>query len=240
MAEEKFIVEPHFRLQEWVAEEKGYFQGRRSRLRFPRADPVDRWQASLQRRQGRRDAKLRARPRSKCELRLSLDGRRCGIEGQGPALCRRLFGVALRPSSCRPTRPSRGPRILPACRSRSATSPAATTRRSRRSSNIMPADKINLSFADGMLFKRMELLLDGKAPATSLFSGPYYFAEQLGYRKIIDTTFMIATMITERSRSGGPAQVLPRPAPRATRHRCSTRSATRTTTSTNSRCAIMP
>jgi hypothetical protein len=26
MAKEKFIVEPHFRLQEWVAEEKGYFK----------------------------------------------------------------------------------------------------------------------------------------------------------------------------------------------------------------------
>jgi hypothetical protein len=29
-----------------------------------------------------------------------------------------------------------------------------------------------------------------------LFSGPYYFAEQLGFRKVIDTTFMIATMLT--------------------------------------------
>jgi len=59
----------------------------------------------------------------------------------------------------------------------------------------MPADKINLTFADGMLFKRMELLIEGKAPAVNLFSGPYYFAEQLGFRKVIDTTFMIATMI---------------------------------------------
>jgi hypothetical protein len=59
----------------------------------------------------------------------------------------------------------------------------------------MPADKISLSFADGMLFRRMELLLDGKAPACALFSGPYYLAEQLGFRKIIDTSFMIATMV---------------------------------------------
>ena len=47
-----------------------------------------------------------------------------------------------------------------------------------------------------MLFHRLDQLLDGKAPASALFSGPYYFAEQLGFRKIIDTTFMIATMIT--------------------------------------------
>ena len=46
-----------------------------------------------------------------------------------------------------------------------------------------------------MLFGRMEKLIDGKVPAATLFSGPYYFAEQLGFRKIIDTTFMIATMI---------------------------------------------
>ena len=32
MAKEKFIIEPHFRLQEWVAEEKGYIPG---------TDPVD-------------------------------------------------------------------------------------------------------------------------------------------------------------------------------------------------------
>jgi hypothetical protein len=60
----------------------------------------------------------------------------------------------------------------------------------------LSAEKIALSFADGMLFRRMELLIEGKVPAAALFSGPYYFAEQLGFRKIIDTTFMIATMIS--------------------------------------------
>jgi hypothetical protein len=52
-----------------------------------------------------------------------------------------------------------------------------------------------LSFEEGLLFRRMEALLDGKAPAVALFSGPYYFAEQLGFRKIVDNTFMIAAMI---------------------------------------------
>ena len=41
----------------------------------------------------------------------------------------------------------------------------------------------------------MERLIEGRAPAVNLFSGPYYFAEQLGFRKVIDTTFMIGTMI---------------------------------------------
>src|SRR5690348_16500661 len=55
--------------------------------------------------------------------------------------------------------------------------------------------EINFSFADGMLFSRMELLIDRKVPAASLFSAPYYFLEQLGFRKIIDTTFMMASLI---------------------------------------------
>ena len=42
---------------------------------------------------------------------------------------------------------------------------------------------------------RMEKLFEGQAPAVHLFGGPYYFAEQLGYRKVIDSTFMIGTMI---------------------------------------------
>jgi hypothetical protein len=56
-------------------------------------------------------------------------------------------------------------------------------------------DQINLTFEDGMLFRRLELLIDGKSRAAALFSGPYYLAEQQGFRKVIDTTFMIAAMI---------------------------------------------
>jgi hypothetical protein len=42
----------------------------------------------------------------------------------------------------------------------------------------------------------MELLFDRKVPAAALFSGPYCFMEQLGFRKLIDTSFMMASMIT--------------------------------------------
>jgi hypothetical protein len=59
----------------------------------------------------------------------------------------------------------------------------------------LPSNKIELSFEEGMLFRRLELFLAGKSPAVALFNGPYYFAEQLGCRKIIDNTFMIGAMI---------------------------------------------
>jgi hypothetical protein len=60
----------------------------------------------------------------------------------------------------------------------------------------MALEDIKLSFADGLLFSRLEKLIDRKVPAASLFSGPYYFLEQLGFRKVIDTTFMMATSIS--------------------------------------------
>ena len=43
----------------------------------------------------------------------------------------------------------------------------------------------------------MEHQIDGNIPAVSLFSGPYYFMQQLGFRKILDTTFMMAAMMAE-------------------------------------------
>ena len=58
-------------------------------------------------------------------------------------------------------------------------------------------DDINLRYETGMLFKRMEHLFDGAAPAVHLFNGPYYFAEQTPFPRqgVIDATFMIGTMI---------------------------------------------
>ena len=64
---------------------------------------------------------------------------------------------------------------------------------------FLSAGDINLSFADGLLFKRMEHMIDGNIPAVSLFSGPYYFMEQLGFRKVLDASFMMAAMVAENA-----------------------------------------
>ena len=64
---DKFIIEPHFRLQEWVAEEKGYF----------RDEGLDYVFQELIKSTG--DAVVRARPHLRRELRLSLDRRGGGV-----------------------------------------------------------------------------------------------------------------------------------------------------------------
>jgi hypothetical protein len=74
--QEKFIIEPHFRLQEWVAEEKGYFKDEGLDYIFQEPHPIEPRRTSLQGRQGRRHAVIRARPRLRRKLRLPLDRRR--------------------------------------------------------------------------------------------------------------------------------------------------------------------
>jgi hypothetical protein len=55
---------------------------------------------------------------------------------------------------------------------------------------------IKLHFG-GLLLDRLALLVDRQVPAANLFGAPFYVAEELGFRKIIDTTFMIGHLVTE-------------------------------------------
>ena len=195
MAKEKFIIEPHFRLQEWVAEEKGYFKDEGLDYIFQeliqstdgkhhyRGDKV----GAMQSFERGREANVSCA----CHWTVGV----AASKGKG-RLYADVYSVSpsavFVPTDFAITKPEdlAGVPISVGYQSGSHYSTIQALEQ------YMPADKINLSFADGMLFNRMELLIDGKAPASSLFSGPYYFAEQLGFRKIIDTTFMIATMIT--------------------------------------------
>ena len=214
----KFVIEPHFRLQEWVAEEKGYFRAEGLDYEFRELIRSTEGQHHNKVNQGAFQSIEKGREADR-ELRLPLDRQRRGLQRPRQALFRRLFGRAV--SDLRAGEfadPKRRP-ISPTCRFRSASSRAAITRRSRRSSSTCRPNKINLTFEDGMLFRRMEMLLDGKSSATALFNGPYYLAEQLGFRKIIDTTFMIASMINGDAGARRHQALFPRAEEGAARHR---------------------
>lgn len=60
---------------------------------------------------------------------------------------------------------------------------------------LKPED-IRLNFA-GSFDKRLARLIAGEAKAATLFGIQLYIAEQLGYRKVADTTFMIVGMVPE-------------------------------------------
>jgi hypothetical protein len=60
---------------------------------------------------------------------------------------------------------------------------------------FLKRDEIKLHFG-GLLLDRLALLVDSQVPAASLFGAPFYVAEQLGFQKIIDTTFMIGHLVS--------------------------------------------
>jgi len=195
MSQQKFIVEPHFRLQEWVAEEKGYFKDEGLDYVFQeliqstdgahhsKGDKVGAYQSFERGRQ--------ADVSCACHWTVGV----AASKGKGRIYVD-VYSVAPSGVFVPADSPIKRPEDLDSVPISVGYQSGSHYSTIQALEPYLPADRINLSFADGMLFKRMEMLIDGSAPASALFSGPYYFAEQLGFRKIIDTTFMIATMVT--------------------------------------------
>jgi NitT/TauT family transport system substrate-binding protein len=60
---------------------------------------------------------------------------------------------------------------------------------------FLERDQIKLRFS-GTPHDRTRLLLGGKIPAANIFGAQFYIAEQLGFRKIVDTTFMMGFLLS--------------------------------------------
>jgi NitT/TauT family transport system substrate-binding protein len=58
---------------------------------------------------------------------------------------------------------------------------------------FLAGEEINLRFG-GMPYDRVDALLAGEVPAAAVWGAPIYLVEQRGCRKILDTTFMAAFM----------------------------------------------
>ena len=100
----QFVIEPHFRLQEWVAEEKGYFT--QEGLDYVFRELVQSTDGRIHDRgdQGRRLPVARGGPRRRRQLRLPLDGGRRRLGGPRQALSPRPTRSRRRASSCPPSR----------------------------------------------------------------------------------------------------------------------------------------
>jgi len=143
----KFVISPHFRLQEWVAEEKGYFKTEGLDYEFrDNYGPGD-------------VAKKHATPDKIGAYQSIEQGRACDVSGA----CHWTVNVA------------------------------ASTGHGKLYADAYSVAPCGVFVPPESVIKDPS---DRKVPAASLFSGPYYFLEQLGFRKVIDTTFMMATSIT--------------------------------------------
>ncbi|HET7506434.1 MAG TPA: ABC transporter substrate-binding protein [Kofleriaceae bacterium] len=190
----RFAIEAHFRLQEWVAEEKGYFRAEGLDYEFEEfIRSSDGAHHAATGKTGAFQSIERGRTSNvtcACHWTVNVAASRGHTKLFADAYSVAPAGIFVPAGS-----PIRSPADLagvPISVGYQSGSHYATIQALER---YLASDQIQLSFGEGMLFHRMEALFEGKAPAATLFSGPYYFAEQLGFRKLIDTTFMIAAMI---------------------------------------------
>jgi hypothetical protein len=191
----KFVIAPHMRLHEWVADDKGYFADAgldyefRDELRSPsgrRHDLGDRVGAYQTIEKGRTSD-------VSCACHWTVNVAASVGHGKLYADCYSVAPAGIFvPADSPVTTPEQLAGVPISVGFQSGSHYSAL----QALEQYMPIADVSLSFADGLLFRRMEKLIDGEVPAVSLFSGPYYFAEQLGFRKVIDTTFMMASMIT--------------------------------------------
>lgn len=191
----RFVIAPHMRLQEWVAEGKGYFAAEGLEYEFrdeilskdgKKHDLGDRIGAYQTFEKGRQTDVSCA-----CHWTVNVAASNGRGKLYADAYSVSPAGVFVPPES--PIREPADLRGVPISVGYQSGSHYSTIQALEQ---YLKPDEIRLSFADGLLFKRMELLIDRQIPAASLFSGPYYFMEQLGFRKVIDSTFMMASMIT--------------------------------------------
>jgi hypothetical protein len=191
----KFVIEPHFRLQEWVAEEKGYFKD--EGLDYVFQELVQKTDGKIHD-QGKKVGAYQSLEKGRtsdisCACHWTVNV--AASTGKGK-LYADVYSVSPSGIFVPPDSPVKNPADLAGVPISVGFQSGSHYSTIQSLEQYLPADKIDLSFNDGLLFKRMELLIDRKVPAASLFSGPYYFVEQLGFRKVIDTTFMIGTIVT--------------------------------------------
>jgi NitT/TauT family transport system substrate-binding protein len=194
----KFIIGPHMRLQEWVAEEKEYFTAEgldyellestgfsKLAVKSSAELPKDQIRGAYQTIEQGRTCDIS----SACHWTVNM----AAAAGHG-----RLWGNAysVTPAGIY-TAPDSGIRTaedlanVPVTVGWQSGSHYTTI---QALEPILQREQIKLHFG-GMIFQRLELLVDHEVPVATLFGGCGYFAEQLGFRKILDCTFMTAAIV---------------------------------------------
>lgn len=186
----KFVIAPHFRLHEWVAEEKGYFKAEGLDYEFK---GIWKTHHTANRSGAFQNIEKGLESNVSCACHWTVNV--AASKGHGK-LYADAYSVAPAAVFVPPESDIKRPEDLKGVPISVGFQSGSHYSTIQALEQYLKPEDIKLSFSEGILFGRMENLIDRKTPAAALFSGPYYFLEQLGFRKIIDSTFMIATMLT--------------------------------------------
>jgi NitT/TauT family transport system substrate-binding protein len=197
---------PHGRLQEWVAEEKGYFADEGLEYEF-----VHDYSIST----NRQGSPGHVEPSGVREVRQGAfesmqAGRACDVSSAchwavnmaassrhgrmwGHAYSVTPSGIYVAPES--PLRSSQDlANVAVAVGFHSGSHFSAL----QALEKLLPAAAIKLHFV-GRPLERLALLLDRQVVAANIFGAPMYVLEQQGFRKIVDTTFMIGFLLRQET-----------------------------------------
>ena len=197
----KFRIMPHSRLQEWVAEEKGYFRDEGLDYEFITPDLVDRF----------RNPTIESAEEAPAEVKLgafeSMEaGRACEVSSAchwavnmaAHAESGRMWGHAysMTPSGIwvAPESPIQKPEDLADVEVAVGYHSGSHFSALQALENILPKEQIKLQFVGGPL-DRLQLSLDRRVQSANVFGTPSYVLEQQGFRKVVDTSFMIGFLI---------------------------------------------
>ncbi|MCI0782624.1 MAG: hypothetical protein J4N89_01175 [Chloroflexi bacterium] len=197
----KFRIVPHSRLQEWVAEEKGYFKdegleyefvtsGMEGPFRNPSIETTD--TAPVEVKHGAFESMEAGRAceiSSACHWAVNMASQAGRGRMWGHAYSITPSGIWVSPES-----PIQKPEDLASVEVAVGYHSGSHFSALQALEKILPKDQIKLQFVGGPL-DRMQLSMDRRVDAANVFGTPAYVLEQQGFRKIVDTSFMIGFLI---------------------------------------------
>ncbi len=197
----KFRIMPHSRLQEWVAEEKGYFRDEGLDYEFIIPDLIDRFRnPTIESGEGvpaevKRGAFESMGAGRSCEVSSACHW---AVNMAASTESGRMWGHAysMTPSGIwvAPESPIQRPEDLADVEVAVGYHSGSHFSALQALENILPKDQIKLQFVGGPL-DRLQLSLDRRVQSANVFGTPSYVLEQQGFRKVVDTSFMIGFLI---------------------------------------------
>jgi ABC-type nitrate/sulfonate/bicarbonate transport system substrate-binding protein len=198
----KFIIQPHGRLQEWIADDKGYFRDEGLDYEFQAGRDIQsrkhvdtsgrigevRTGAFESYREGGGNKGVKSDISCACHWAIGqASAERIGTMWRDSYVVT-PGGIMVPPDSdIRTPQDLAGREIAVGYHSGSH----FTTIQSLEP--FLPRNEIDLKFV-GSIWARVDAAVDRDVPATSVWGLTYQVLEQLGFRKIVDSTFMIAFM----------------------------------------------
>ncbi len=201
-----FRIQPHVRLQEWVAEEHGYFREAGLDYEFepeglagasvttspaaaPGQAPIEFTSGAFEDMQKGRTCDISAACHWAVNAAATVRGGR--MWGKAYSIC--PSGIFVAPESGY-QRPEDLAGVAVGVGYHSGSHYSAI----QGLEQFLARPQIELSFV-GLPYDRVRLVLDRTVAAVNVFGPQYYVLEQHGFRKLVDTTFMMGFLVSEES-----------------------------------------